>query len=180
MPPEGFEPTISASERPKTYALTYALTARPLGSAGSNSTRNISWGVKAAGAYGWQPYHLHVLIVLKSGSLSLLEPSGIALPLPNIMISSLLLLCFQMAVFQEVFPPQLLKRYCISMLCSCATVGVTWLIRLGGDRPCLLPASRKTQVFNFFCLYTTQIIVLKIFLFLFDAFQLSSQTDILR
>jgi hypothetical protein len=24
------------------------------------STRNISWGVNAAGAYGWQPYHLHV------------------------------------------------------------------------------------------------------------------------
>jgi len=51
------------------------------------STRNISWGVKAAGAYG-RPYHLHVPIVLKSGSLSLLEPSGpvqacngIALPL---------------------------------------------------------------------------------------------------
>jgi hypothetical protein len=46
-------------------------------------------GVKAAGAYGWQPYHLHVPIVLKSGSLNLLEPSGpvkacngIALPLP--------------------------------------------------------------------------------------------------
>jgi len=33
-------------------------------------------GVKAAGAWGWQPYHLHVPIVLKSGSLSLLEPSG--------------------------------------------------------------------------------------------------------
>jgi hypothetical protein len=32
--------------------------------------------VKVAGAYGWQPYHLHVLIVLKSGSLNLLEPSG--------------------------------------------------------------------------------------------------------
>ena len=53
------------------------------------STRNISWGVKAAGAYGWQPYHLHVPIVLKSGSLNLLQPSGpvqacngIALPLP--------------------------------------------------------------------------------------------------
>jgi hypothetical protein len=51
------------------------------------STRNISWGVKAAGAYGWQPYHLHVPIVLKSGSLNLLEPygpvqacNGIALP----------------------------------------------------------------------------------------------------
>ena len=40
------------------------------------STRNISWGAKAAGAYGWQPYHLHVLIVLKSGSLNLQEPSG--------------------------------------------------------------------------------------------------------
>ena len=53
------------------------------------STRNISWGVKAAGALGWQPYHFHVLIVLKSGSLKLLESSGpvqtcngIALPLP--------------------------------------------------------------------------------------------------
>jgi len=53
------------------------------------STRNISWGVKAASAYGSQPYHLHVPIVLKSGSLNLLEPSGpvqacngIALPLP--------------------------------------------------------------------------------------------------
>jgi len=54
------------------------------------STRNISWGVKAAGAQGWQPYHLHVIIVLKSGSLNLLEPSGpvqacngIALRLPS-------------------------------------------------------------------------------------------------
>jgi len=46
------------------------------------STRTISWGK------GWQPYHFHVPIVLKSGSLKLLEPSGplqacngIALPL---------------------------------------------------------------------------------------------------
>ena len=51
------------------------------------STRNISWRVKAAGAWGWQPYHLHVPNVLRSGSLNLLEPSrpvqacnGIALP----------------------------------------------------------------------------------------------------
>ena len=49
------------------------------------STRN--WAVKAAVAYGWQPYHLHKPIVLKSGSLKLLEPpgpvqacNGIALP----------------------------------------------------------------------------------------------------
>jgi hypothetical protein len=40
------------------------------------STRNIPWEVKAAGVCGWQPYHLHVLIILKSGSLNLLEPSG--------------------------------------------------------------------------------------------------------
>ena len=46
-------------------------------------------GINAAGAYGW-PYHLHVPIVLKSGSLNLLEPSGpvqvcngITLPLPS-------------------------------------------------------------------------------------------------
>jgi hypothetical protein len=32
--------------------------------------------VKAVGAEDWQPYHLHVQIVLKSGSLNLLEPSG--------------------------------------------------------------------------------------------------------
>jgi len=31
-------------------------------------------GVKAAGTYGWQPYHLHVPTVLKSGSVSLLKP----------------------------------------------------------------------------------------------------------
>ena len=52
------------------------------------STRTISWEVKTTGAQGWQPYHLHVPIVLKSGNVSLLEPSGpvqacngIALPL---------------------------------------------------------------------------------------------------
>jgi hypothetical protein len=50
------------------------------------STRNISRGIKTAGAYGWQPY-LYVPIFLKSGSLNLLEPlgpvqahNGIALP----------------------------------------------------------------------------------------------------
>jgi len=53
------------------------------------STRNISWGVKAVCAYGFQTYQIHKPIVLKSGSLNLVEPSGpvqacngIALPLP--------------------------------------------------------------------------------------------------
>ena len=40
-------------------------------------TRNISWRIKAAGSWGWQLYHLHVSIALKSGSLKLLEPSGL-------------------------------------------------------------------------------------------------------
>jgi hypothetical protein len=41
------------------------------------SNRYISWGrVKADVAFSWQPYHLHALTVLKSGSLNLLEPWG--------------------------------------------------------------------------------------------------------
>jgi hypothetical protein len=35
-----------------------------------------SWGVKVAGTQDRQSYHLHVLIVMKSGSLNLLESSG--------------------------------------------------------------------------------------------------------
>ena len=40
------------------------------------STRNISWGVQAADAWCWQPYCLHVPIVMKSGSLKLLDISA--------------------------------------------------------------------------------------------------------
>jgi len=53
-----------------------------------NKYQEFFLGVKATGALGWQPYHLYVPIVMKSGSLSFLEPSGpvkacngIALPL---------------------------------------------------------------------------------------------------
>jgi len=38
------------------------------------STANISLGVKAADAWGWQSYRLHLPIVLKSVNLALLEP----------------------------------------------------------------------------------------------------------
>ena len=55
------------------------------------STRNIFWGVKAADAQGCQPYHLHVPIVLKSGSLKLLEPSGCVKPCNGIALPLLLL-----------------------------------------------------------------------------------------
>jgi hypothetical protein len=40
------------------------------------STGGISWGVKAAGAKGWQPYRIYEMIAMKSGKLQLLEPSG--------------------------------------------------------------------------------------------------------
>jgi hypothetical protein len=52
------------------------------------SARNISFWLKADGAYGCKPYHLHVPIVWKSRNLNFLETSGpiqvctgIALPL---------------------------------------------------------------------------------------------------
>ena len=40
------------------------------------STKNISWSLREAGAWDWQPYHFRMPIVLKFGSLSLLEHSG--------------------------------------------------------------------------------------------------------
>jgi len=40
------------------------------------STRGISWGVEAAGAYGWQPCHFYVLS-LNSGSLNC-SPKGLS------------------------------------------------------------------------------------------------------
>jgi hypothetical protein len=49
------------------------------------STRNISWGVKVASALDWQPYHLHVSNVMKSGSLNLLEPSWLSRPVQRLL-----------------------------------------------------------------------------------------------
>jgi len=57
-------------------------------------------GVKPAGAWGWQPHHLHMPNVMKSGSLNLLEPSGphracygTALPLPYLSYCKCFSLC---------------------------------------------------------------------------------------
>jgi hypothetical protein len=47
------------------------------------STRSISWGVKLAGTWVWEPYDLHVPIVSNSESLNLLEPSGRVIILLN-------------------------------------------------------------------------------------------------
>ena len=95
------------------------------------STRNISWGVKAAGAYGWQPYHLPVPIVLKSGSLNLIEPSGpvqacigIALPLcflkslrPIFLSSSILVFVF-FVLFSFWLSDHFFVRHRGRVLCS--------------------------------------------------------------
>jgi hypothetical protein len=56
------------SGRNKGLGLTQPLT--------ESSARNIFFGIKAAGASIWQPYHLRFPIVSKRGSLTLLEPSG--------------------------------------------------------------------------------------------------------
>jgi len=56
------------------------------------STRNISCGLKAAGAYGLQPYHLNMQTVLKSGILNLLDPKGLYRP---VMVLLYLLHIFQ-------------------------------------------------------------------------------------
>jgi hypothetical protein len=50
------------------------------------STRNNSWWVKVAGAWGRQSYHFHMLIVLKSGSLNLLEPLGLSRPVMGLLL----------------------------------------------------------------------------------------------
>jgi hypothetical protein len=39
-------------------------------------TRNYSWGINEADEKGWRPWHIHMLSVLKYGSLHFLEISG--------------------------------------------------------------------------------------------------------
>jgi len=76
------------------------------------STRNLSWAIKAAGAYGWQPYHLHVPTVMKPGNVSLLEPSGpvqactgIALPFTSVQVQVFSALC-SLTCWIPVLPTQ--------------------------------------------------------------------------
>ena len=51
--------------------------------------RNISLGVRADGAYGWQPYHLHVPIVMKCGRPQHMEPSGLVQAWTEITLSDI-------------------------------------------------------------------------------------------
>ena len=67
-------------------------------------------GVRTVGAYGWQPYHLHVLIVLKSGSLNLLERSGPVQACTGVALPLLLLLVHRLEnLFQRSVRKTVLK-----------------------------------------------------------------------
>jgi hypothetical protein len=91
------------------------------------STRNISWGVTAAGALGWQSYHLHVSI-LKSGSLNLLDPSGPAQACTGIALRLLLI-----SHFVTVSSPRKPDVGVTSYRVLCVSVRTR---SSEGDRPC--------------------------------------------
>ena len=71
MIPSGNEP---ATFRLEAFWPPYGL--RVYSVSNRNEYQEYFLGVKVAGAQDWVRYHLHVPIVLKSGSLTLLEPSG--------------------------------------------------------------------------------------------------------
>ena len=81
---ENFDPTgIRSLDRPACSGSLYRLS---YPGRIEMSTRNISWGVKTAGAYGWQPYHLHVPIVLKNlGASTCWNPLGLYRPLMGLL-----------------------------------------------------------------------------------------------
>jgi len=49
------------------------------------STRSISWGVKAAGAWGWRPYHHPVLLSCNPGTLTSWNPLGHSRPVTGLL-----------------------------------------------------------------------------------------------
>ena len=109
--PDGFTRIFLIGHNPSGHTMALGST-QPLT---EMSTMNIPWWVKAAGAQGWQPYHLHVPNVLKSGSLILLEPSGpvqgcngTALPLP-------LPLPFIGNVLHLTWTPSNLTQHCVTV-----------------------------------------------------------------
>jgi hypothetical protein len=49
------------------------------------TTRRISWGVNVAGAKGWQPYHLPVLLSWNLGTLTSWDPLGHSRPVTGLL-----------------------------------------------------------------------------------------------
>ena len=78
-----------------TCSAVHQQTAPPAACPNRNEYQENFLGVKAARAYGWQIYYIHVPIFLKSGSLGLLELSGPNLSCPGIS----LLLPFTLRIF---------------------------------------------------------------------------------
>jgi len=76
--------TVTLGARGGAFCLSIPFRSRYNPGFDSSSNRNeyheYFLGVKAVGACGWQSYQLHVSSVWKSGSLSLLEPSGLSRP----------------------------------------------------------------------------------------------------
>jgi len=57
------------------------------------STRNISWGVKAAGAYGWQPYHLYGPLSWNMVASTSWNPQGLSRPVMGLLYLYLCTTC---------------------------------------------------------------------------------------
>ena len=80
-----------------------------------NEYREYFLGVKAAGEQGWYPYYLHVPIVLKSGSLHLLEPLGPVQAFNGIAFAFMCIITRSnwIIFFSEIYK---LLRYCLTVL----------------------------------------------------------------
>ena len=121
-------------------------------------------GVKAAGD-GWQHYHIHVAIVLKSGSLNLLEPpgpvqvcNGFALPLPLHFYYKILSSWEQNRTFRTHHR----FRYTFCLHLQGADISVTWRVwttwrgcQMSGCSACEASPWCTTQMYNYvLCLCT--------------------------
>jgi len=72
-------------------------------------------GLKAAGAQGWQPYHLHVPIVLKSGSLKLPEPSEPVQTYNGIALTYCVCTCWLFRIMSKFCSP-LRNSHCVGKI----------------------------------------------------------------
>jgi hypothetical protein len=88
------------------------------------STRNISLGVKAAGALGCQPYHICVPTVLKCGRRNLPEPSGPVQDCNGIAVSLPFALITPADVYKSYYHCTNHTIIIISYVCVCMTVCV--------------------------------------------------------
>jgi hypothetical protein len=142
---------------------------------GNMSTRNNSWGgggIKAAGALGWQLYHLQVPIVLKSGSLGSWNLQGLSrlqwdwfTPInPLIIWSSVVLAAFLLYQLQGLLTWNklfsLLRILCSLLFCDivplCVTVFllciVLFIVVVFTASACDVSATTLTEVFPCFSL----------------------------